>query len=95
MWNPARLCTAEYVEYSKTLQTLDLEYYGSNSHETFDNISIVVRALSRNTSVTKLIIHTETIRFASMAFQKLLTCTQTLKKLELFILGTKHSMKCR
>jgi Ran GTPase-activating protein (RanGAP) involved in mRNA processing and transport len=75
---------AEYVESSKTLRTLDLSYGRHQySHEGYQMISLVLRALSRNTSVTKLIINTETIRFASVAFQELLTCTQTLQELEM------------
>jgi hypothetical protein len=46
-------------------------------------ISVVLRALFRNTSVTKLIITTDVVRFASVAFQDLLTCSQTLQKLQM------------
>jgi hypothetical protein len=74
------LVAAEYVESSKTLQTLDLSDTHEYSHEICEKISLVLRALSRNTSVTELIINTETIRFASVAFQELLTCTQTIQK---------------
>jgi nitroreductase len=78
------LAAAEYVESSKTLQTLDLSVIRYQySHEVCEMISLLLRALSRNTSVTKLIINTETIRFASVAFQELLTCTQALQKLEM------------
>jgi Ran GTPase-activating protein (RanGAP) involved in mRNA processing and transport len=82
------LVVAEYVESSKTLQILDFgkrryEY----SHEAREMISLILRALSRNTSVTKLIISTDVVRFVSVAFQELLTCTQTLKKLEMTGLG--------
>jgi hypothetical protein len=77
------LAVAEYVEFSKTLQTL---YLGDNryhySHEASEMISLVLRALSRNTSVTKLIINTDTIRLASVAFREFLTCTQTLQKMD-------------
>jgi Ran GTPase-activating protein (RanGAP) involved in mRNA processing and transport len=41
-------------------------------------ISVLLRALSRNTSVTKAIINIDVVRFASVAFQGLLTSTQTL-----------------
>jgi Ran GTPase-activating protein (RanGAP) involved in mRNA processing and transport len=75
------LAAAEHVESSKTLQTLDLGY--QNSRQVGDTISLLLRALSRNTSVTKVIIKHETIRFASVAFQELLTCTQTLQKLDI------------
>jgi hypothetical protein len=82
------LVAAEYVETSKTLQTLDLGYGRyQHSHEVFDKISIVLRALSRNTSVTKLIITTDVVRFASVAFQDLLTSTQTLQKMEIICAG--------
>jgi hypothetical protein len=79
------LAAAECVESSKTLQTLDL--YISKyqySREASEMISLFLRALSRNTSVTKLFIHANVVKFASVAFQKLLTCTQTLQKLQLF-----------
>jgi hypothetical protein len=80
------LAAAECVESSKTLQTLDL--YISNyqySHERSEMISLVLRALSRNTSVTNLAIYsTDVFRFASVAFREFLTCTQTLQKLEIF-----------
>jgi N-acetylglutamate synthase-like GNAT family acetyltransferase len=85
------LAAAEYVESSKTLQTLFLcvgIYH--HSHEVCEMISLVLRALYRNTSVTKLIINAKNVRFASVAFQELLTCTQTIQKLT-----QTHSMKCR
>jgi hypothetical protein len=47
-------------------------------------ISLLLRALSRNTSVTKLIICIDVVSFASLAFRELLTCTQTLQTLEVF-----------
>jgi Ran GTPase-activating protein (RanGAP) involved in mRNA processing and transport len=46
-------------------------------------ISVLLRALSRNTSVTKLIVYLDAVRFASVAFQELLSCTQTLQTLEM------------
>jgi hypothetical protein len=74
------LAAAEYVESSKTLQTLDWSICRYHfSHEVRENISIVLRALSRNTSVTELIIKTDVVKFASVAFQELLTSTQTLQ----------------
>jgi hypothetical protein len=77
------LAAAEYVESSKTLQVLDLS--ASRYHcspEVREMASLVLCALSRNTSVTKLIINTHVVRFASVAFEELLTCTQTLQKLK-------------
>jgi hypothetical protein len=46
-------------------------------------MSLLVRALSRSTSVTELSVETEHVRVSSVAFQKLLTRTQTLQKLEM------------
>jgi hypothetical protein len=82
------LVAAEYLESSKTLQVLDLEfgYYQPQSSEV---PSTLLRALSRNTSVTKLVINTDSIRFASVAFQELLTRTQTLQKLVMIALKYK------
>jgi Ran GTPase-activating protein (RanGAP) involved in mRNA processing and transport len=78
------LAAAEYLESCKTLETLDLSVGPSwNSHEVFEMVSLVLRALSRNTSVTKLIIRPGVVRFASVAFQELLTCTQTLQELQM------------
>jgi hypothetical protein len=75
---------AEYVESSKTLQTLDLRVSRYQySHEACEMISDLLRALSRNKSVTKLIIDTDSINFASEAFQEVLTCMQTLQKMAL------------
>jgi Ran GTPase-activating protein (RanGAP) involved in mRNA processing and transport len=86
----AALVTAEYVESSKTLQTLDLRsgryrysHGGQYSQEGHEMISVVLRALSRNTSVTTLSIETNVLKFSSVAFQELLTCTQTLQTLEI------------
>jgi Ran GTPase-activating protein (RanGAP) involved in mRNA processing and transport len=76
------LVAAEYLESSKTLQTLLLGY-GKHFQELRAAIPLLMRALSRNTSVTELIIYTDVVRFASVAFQELLTCTQTLQKLRL------------
>jgi hypothetical protein len=74
------LVAAEYVESSKTLQTLNLSV-GFNM--TSQMLSLVLRALSRNTSVTELIMYDDVVRFASVAFQELLTCTQTLQNLHI------------
>jgi hypothetical protein len=84
------LAAAEYVESSKTLQVLDLGYgIYMYPRKVGEMISLLLRALSRNTSVTKLIVinHCGGVRFASVAFQELLTCTQTLQKLEIIGLG--------
>jgi hypothetical protein len=82
------LAAAVYLESSKTLQTLD---WGSSfrqaSYEVREMISLVLRALSSNTSVTKLIINTPNVRFAGVAFQDLLTCTQTLQELQIDAYG--------
>jgi Ran GTPase-activating protein (RanGAP) involved in mRNA processing and transport len=89
--NAARsiLVATEYLESSKTLQVLNLGY-GRYQYprEVGETISLLLRALSRNTSVTKLIImNIGGVRFASVAFQQLLTCTQTLQKLEIIGFG--------
>jgi Ran GTPase-activating protein (RanGAP) involved in mRNA processing and transport len=76
------LAAAEYLESSQTLQILELHYDG-HFQEIPMIISVLFRALSRNTSVTKLIIFTDVVRFASVAFQELLTCTQTIQKLQI------------
>jgi Ran GTPase-activating protein (RanGAP) involved in mRNA processing and transport len=73
---------AKCLESSKTLQTIDL-CYDEFFQELPSVISLLLRALSRCTSVSGLIIYTKSIRFASVAFQELLTCTQTLQKLKL------------
>jgi Ran GTPase-activating protein (RanGAP) involved in mRNA processing and transport len=74
-------CAAsKYLESSQTLQTIHLttgEYY----QELPTVISLLLQALSRNTFVTELIICTRSVRFASVAFQELLTSTQTLQKI--------------
>ena len=51
----------EYVESSQSLQKLDLCY---------GIMSYVLPALSRNTSDTKLIINTKSVRFASVGFPR-------------------------
>jgi hypothetical protein len=64
------LVTAEYLGSSKTLQTLNLGHSRYQyCHKVSEMVSVVLRALSRNTSVTKLIITTDVVRFASVAFQ--------------------------
>jgi hypothetical protein len=82
------LAAAVYLESSKTLQTLNLGYGPrGDSYEVREMISLVLRALSRNTSVTKLIIYTQDVGLASVAFRELLTCTLTLQKLQLIAFG--------
>jgi Ran GTPase-activating protein (RanGAP) involved in mRNA processing and transport len=76
------LVAAEYLESSKTLQTLHVGYH-FHFQELSAALSLLIRALSRNTSVMELKIFPGVIRFASMAFQELLTCTQTLQKLQI------------
>jgi Ran GTPase-activating protein (RanGAP) involved in mRNA processing and transport len=66
---------AHYLESSKTLQALHLRY-GANYQELPEVMSLLYQALSRNTSVTELSIDTGC---ASVAFQELLTSTQTLQ----------------
>ena len=73
----ALIAIAKYVESSKTLQKLDLRV--SHCYQS-EMISVLLRALSRNTSVTQLVIRTDVIGSASVAFQELLTCMQTLQK---------------
>jgi Ran GTPase-activating protein (RanGAP) involved in mRNA processing and transport len=78
------LAAAEYVESSKTLQIMDLSISRDKYYRGVRGmIKVVLRALSRNKSVTKLVIHTDTIRIASVAFQEFLTCTQTLQELQI------------
>jgi hypothetical protein len=76
---------AECVESSQTLQTINLpnSQYFQELPVTISLLSLLLRALSRNTSVTKLNIYTKSAGCASVAFQKLLACTQTLKKLKM------------
>jgi Leucine-rich repeat (LRR) protein len=82
------LVAAEYVESSKTLQTLDLSVRcHEGSHEVREMISLILRSLSRNQSVKKLIIYPGVVRFASVAFEEFLTCTQTLQTLLLIAFG--------
>jgi Ran GTPase-activating protein (RanGAP) involved in mRNA processing and transport len=70
---------AKYLESSQTLQTLTLNN-GQHSQIKPMLISLIFQALSRNTSVSKLCVDTKTVGFASgMAFQELLTSTQTLQ----------------
>jgi hypothetical protein len=80
------LAAAEFVESSTTLQTLDFglrpyDLYGAPGNAVF--VSLLLRARSRNTSVSKLIVYAESVRFNSVAFQELLTRTQTLQNLKI------------
>jgi Ran GTPase-activating protein (RanGAP) involved in mRNA processing and transport len=74
------LVAAEYLESSKTLQILHLGF-SHRFQELPAALSLLLRALSRNTSVTELGFHSDVLTFASMAFQELLTSTQTLQKM--------------
>jgi hypothetical protein len=74
------LAVTEYVKSSKNLQYLDLGVIHCMQHQEIPLvIDVILKALYRNTSVTKLIIHTDVVRCASMDFQEVLTCTQTLQ----------------
>jgi hypothetical protein len=79
------LIAAEYVESSKSLQTLNLsigphcQYFPKEYQITS---CLLLRALSRNKSVRSLIINDVLVRIASVAFRELLTCTQTLQHLK-------------
>jgi hypothetical protein len=81
---------AKYLKSSKTLQTISL-FFGLCQHphdirelqEIRELISIFFRALSRKTSVTKLITNIDVVRFGCVAFQEFLTCTQTLQELKI------------
>jgi Leucine-rich repeat (LRR) protein len=76
------LAAAECVESSKTLKTLQLGYW-DYCQDIPMIISALLRALSRNTSVTELITFNQSVRWAGVAFRELLTRTQTLQKLEI------------
>jgi Na+-transporting NADH:ubiquinone oxidoreductase subunit NqrE len=75
---------AEYLESSRTLQKIAFFLaVCRSSHEICEMmISVFLRALSRNTSVTKPIINIDVLRFSCVAFQELLMCTQTLQTME-------------
>jgi hypothetical protein len=77
-----QMAAAEYVEFSKTLQTLALNTTCYNNSQDCGMLSAHLGALSRNMSVTKLIINTGLIRFVSDAFQEFLARTRTLQKME-------------
>jgi hypothetical protein len=74
---------AKYLESSKILQRIDLRV-ARYSQEVPAVICLLLRALSRNASVTELLVDTKSVGWASVAFQELLTCTQTLQKLQIF-----------
>jgi hypothetical protein len=62
--------------------------YGGHYQEFPAVISLFLQALSRNISVTELSVETRSLSYASVAFQELLTCMQTLQKLR--ILGSEY-----
>jgi hypothetical protein len=85
---------AKYVKASKHLQSVTLR--GDLQSQVllqqgevdiaateYPAFSVLLRALSRNTSVTELNLDALDAGFASAAFQKLLTRTQTLQKLQI------------
>jgi hypothetical protein len=69
---------AKYLTSSQTLQAIDLRYSGYYP-ELPAAISLLLQGLSRNTSVTELSVATDVVRFGCLAFQALLTRTQTLQ----------------
>jgi Ran GTPase-activating protein (RanGAP) involved in mRNA processing and transport len=87
------LVTAEYLESTKTLQVLDFGYaFYLYPREVGETVSCLLRALSRNTSVTKLIIMDYGgVSLDSVAFQEVLTRTQTLQKLAIIGPGYRAS----
>jgi hypothetical protein len=85
---------AKYVKASKHLQSVDLRgsvdsrvllHHGEVdiADTEYPAFSVLLRALSRNTSVTELSIDTLDVGLASVAFQNFLTQTQTLQSLQL------------
>jgi Ran GTPase-activating protein (RanGAP) involved in mRNA processing and transport len=77
---------AEYVESSQTLQSIDLRVgFCRYSHEMREMSAVLLHALSRNTSATKLVVDTGVFRFDCVAFQELLTSTQTLQKMSMVV----------
>jgi hypothetical protein len=83
---------ARYVKASKHLQSVKLSgSFNSQMHHgvvsvadtEYRDFSVLLQALSRNTSVTKLNIDNLDVGLASVAFQNFLTRTQTLQKLQL------------
>jgi hypothetical protein len=87
------LVAAEYLESSKTLQSLYSDY-DRYFQELPAAIPLFVQALSRNTFVMEVTSLAGVIRFASVAFQELLTCTQTLKKLQISCVGYVRRIQC-
>jgi Ran GTPase-activating protein (RanGAP) involved in mRNA processing and transport len=79
------LVAAEYMESTKTLQTLNLGQGRNQENPVL--MSHLLQVLSRNTSVTEFIIYAKSVRCASVAFQELLTRTQTIKKLQIISPG--------
>jgi hypothetical protein len=77
---------AEYVESSQTLQATDLRVAPCRySHQMREMISILLRAFSRDTSVTRLVVNNGVFRYGCLAFQELLTSTQTLQTMSLVV----------
>jgi hypothetical protein len=83
---------AKYVKASKHLQSVYLRgslrtqmHHGvvSVAATEYPAFSVLLRALSHSTSVKELNLDNLDVRFASVAFQKLLTRTQTLQSLQL------------
>jgi hypothetical protein len=85
---------AKYVKASKHLRSVDLRgsvdsrvllHHGEVdiADTEYPAFSVLLRALSRNTSVTELSIDTLDVGLASVAFQNFLTQTQTLQSLQL------------
>jgi Ran GTPase-activating protein (RanGAP) involved in mRNA processing and transport len=77
---------AQYLASSQTLQKLHM-WYDVGSSETPEAMALLFQALSRNTSVTELSVGTESVGCASVAFQELLTNTQTLHSLAVIRYG--------
>jgi Ran GTPase-activating protein (RanGAP) involved in mRNA processing and transport len=86
------IAIVKYVESSKTLQKLDLSFDPCHHdwQKRSEIVDVVLRGLSRNTSVSHLIINTFIITFASVAFQELLTGTETLQQMEVFTSQRHH-----
>jgi hypothetical protein len=88
------MAVAKYVKASKHLQSVRLR--GSVHSQMllrqgemdiagteYPELAVLLQALSRNTSVTKLIIDDLDVGLVSVAFQNFLTRTQTLQKLQI------------
>jgi hypothetical protein len=73
---------AKCLESSQNLQTIEL-LYGGYYRELPAEFNLLLRALCRNMSMTKLIINIDAVRFDFVAFQQFLTSTQTLQTMSL------------